>query len=123
MTSNRVARWLLAIQQYDVEIFHIKGANNVLADILSRYPRELSVAEIKELSKSGTIIVHEIDLKVDNSVCKDPKNLGRLQNTDPRLKGLKDKVTEGTSHLEAKFRLKDDILFCRTRGRPCCCLV
>jgi hypothetical protein len=84
---------LLAIQQYDIEICHIKGANNVLADILSRYPSELSVAETREMSMPGTIMVHAIDLKVDNSVSKDLKNLGKLQNTDPRLKGLKDKVT------------------------------
>jgi len=104
---------LLAIQQYNIEICHIKGANNVLADILSRYPSELSVAETRELSRPGTIMVYAIDLKVDNSVCKDRKNLGKLQNTDPRLKGLKDKVTEDTSPLDVKFRLKDDILFCR----------
>jgi len=58
-------------------------------------------------------MVHAIDLKVDNSVCKDLKNLGKLQNTDPRLKGLNDEVTEDTSPLGAKFRLKDDVLFCR----------
>ena len=57
ITSNRVARWLQAIQQYDIEICHIKGANNVLADILSRYPSELSVAETRELSRPGTIMV------------------------------------------------------------------
>ena len=104
---------MLAIQQYDIAICHIKGANNVLADILNRYPSELSVAEIRELSRPGTIIVHTIDLKVDNRVGKDLKNLGKLQNTDPRLKGLKDRVTEDTSPLGAKFRLKDDVLFCR----------
>jgi len=113
ITSNRVARWLLAIQLYDIEICHIKGANNVLADILSRYPSELSEAETRELSKPGTIMVRAIGLKVYNSVCKDLKNLGKLQNTDPRLKGLKDKVTEDTSPLGAKFRLKDDVLFCQ----------
>jgi len=104
---------LLAIQQYDIEICYIKRANNVLVDILSRYPSELSVAETRELSRPGTIMVHAIDFKVDKSVCKDPKNLGKLQNTDPRLKGLKDKVTEDTSRIGAKFRLKGDVLFCR----------
>ena len=57
ITSNRVARWLLAIQEFDIEICHIKGANNVLADILSRHPSELSVAETRELSRHGTIMV------------------------------------------------------------------
>ena len=35
ITSNRVARSLLAIKQSDIEICHTKGANDVLADILS----------------------------------------------------------------------------------------
>ena len=89
---------MLAIQLYDIEMCHIKGANNVLADILIRYPSELSVAEIRALSKPGTIMVHAIELKVDYSACKDLKNLGKLQNTEPRLKRLKDKVTDKTSH-------------------------
>jgi len=67
-----------------MEICHIKGANNVLADILSRYPSELSVAEPRELSRPETIMVHAIDLKVDSTVRKDLKKLGKLQNTDPR---------------------------------------
>ena len=104
---------MLAIQHYDIEICRIKGANNVLADILSRYPSELSVAQTRELSRPGTIMVHAIDLKIYNSVCKDLKNLGKLQNTDPRLKGLKEKVTEDTSLIGEKFRLKGDVLFCR----------
>jgi len=82
ITSNRVARWLLAIQKYDIEICHIKGANNVLADILSRYPSELNVAEAQNLSRPGTIRVHAIDLKIDNSVCEELKNLGNLQIHD-----------------------------------------
>jgi len=39
-------------------------------------------------------MVHAIDLKIDNDICKDLKNLGKLQDSDPRLKGLKDKITE-----------------------------
>ena len=113
ITSNRVARWLLSIQQYDIEIHHIKGTNNVLADILSRHPSEVSAAETRDLTRPGTIMVHAVDLKIDNNVCKDLKNLGKLQDTDPRLKTLKDKFTQNTINPEAKFRLKGNILFCR----------
>jgi hypothetical protein len=38
ITSNRISRWILAIQEYDLEIIHIKGTQNYLADILSRNP-------------------------------------------------------------------------------------
>jgi len=57
--------------------------------------------------------VHAIDLKIDNRVCKDLKNLGKLQDTDPGLKGLKGKVTEDTNPHGAKFKLKGNELFCR----------
>ena len=54
----------------------------MLADILSRYPSELNVAEAQNLSRPGTIRVHAIDLKIDNSVCEELKNLGKLQIHD-----------------------------------------
>ena len=36
VTSDRVACWILNVKQYDIEIKHIKGVQNHLADILSR---------------------------------------------------------------------------------------
>jgi hypothetical protein len=38
ITSNTVARWVLEIQVYDLEIRHIRGVQNHLADILSHNP-------------------------------------------------------------------------------------
>ena len=35
-TNQRVLRWSLLIQQYNLQITHIKGTNNVVADALSR---------------------------------------------------------------------------------------
>jgi len=113
ITSNRGPNWLLAIQQNDIEIHHVKGTNNVLVDILSRHPSELSTAETGDLTRPGTIMVHAVDLKIDNSVCKDLKKLDKLQDTDRRLKTLKDKFTENIINPKAKFRLKGNILFCR----------
>lgn len=38
VTSNRVACWMLEIEQWELEIQHIKGIDNTLADILSHNP-------------------------------------------------------------------------------------
>jgi hypothetical protein len=47
--SNRVARWMTELQQFDLEIRHIKGINNHLADALSRSPRGLTEEETRLL--------------------------------------------------------------------------
>lgn len=34
--NQRVLRWALALSEYDLQVEHIKGSENVLADLLSR---------------------------------------------------------------------------------------
>jgi len=70
ITSNRVARWLITIQEYDIELQHIRGVENHLADILSRNPAGLEVDEIQDLTKPNTISVNKIELKTDQAVLK-----------------------------------------------------
>jgi len=38
-SNQRLLRWSLALQEYDIEIRHVKGRDNVLADALSRAMR------------------------------------------------------------------------------------
>ncbi len=38
LTSPRVLRWRLFLEEYSMEIKYIKGVQNIVADVLSRYP-------------------------------------------------------------------------------------
>jgi hypothetical protein len=40
-TNAKVNGWILSLQEFDYEIFHIAGKTNVVADSLSRVPKEL----------------------------------------------------------------------------------
>jgi hypothetical protein len=57
-----------------------------LADIISQNPVGFNATEIRNLTKSNTIIVMAINLSIDKSVCKDQRNLEELQKTNPRIK-------------------------------------
>jgi hypothetical protein len=76
--SNQVATWLIAIQEYDIEMQHIKGVENHLADVLSRNPAGLGVDNIHALSRPNTISVNKIDVGINKRVLKDLKNLAGI---------------------------------------------
>ena len=70
ISSTRVAHWMLEIEQWDLEIQHIKGIENTLADILSRNPPHYHSSDTIDLRQRGQIMVHAIELNIDNSVKK-----------------------------------------------------
>ena len=37
-SNQRLMRWCLVLQDYDLEIYHVKGSKNVIADAPSRVP-------------------------------------------------------------------------------------
>jgi len=86
ITPNRVARWLITIQEYDIELQHVRGVENHLAYILSRNPAGLEVNEIQDLTKPNTISVNKLDLKTDKAALKilkyleDKKELPETKN-------------------------------------------
>jgi hypothetical protein len=60
ITSNRVARWLMKIQEINLEIRHIQGVQNHLADVVSHSPKGLTEEETRNLTHPDQIMVHKI---------------------------------------------------------------
>ena len=54
MTSDRVYRWRLVLEEYGPEIIYIKGKTNIVADTLSRiqYNRDINTRDINVHAKS-----------------------------------------------------------------------
>jgi len=46
--NSKINRWILKLQEFDYEIYHIPGKQNILADSLSRVPKDLLVAMEEE---------------------------------------------------------------------------
>ena len=70
---------MLLIQEFDIEIEHVKGKNNIVADMLTRHPQYMP--NVRE--KPGEIILALImKRRLDNDVIKILKNLN-LKESSP----------------------------------------
>lgn len=94
--SQRILRWALYIQQYDLEIEHIRGTHNCLADMMSR------VHNLNKHNKDHDTLVafNEISKTLNNSL----KNISSLQKEDETLR---------TKFLKPKspYHIINDILY------------
>jgi hypothetical protein len=114
VTSNRAACWMLEIEQWELEIQHIKGIDNTLADILSHNLPHVNNPATTNLRQRDQIMVRAIDLNIDNSVKRELKNLAMLQNTDPRLQAIKEGLTtRSTKTRKYEYILNSDVLCCK----------
>jgi hypothetical protein len=109
VTSNSVARWLIAIEEYDIEIEHVKGTESNLVDVFTRHPAGLSTSDIQNLSKPNSILVSKIDLEIDRTVSTGLKNLAAKEDTDHKISNIKEMMAVYAS--DNKRRMEGDVLF------------
>jgi hypothetical protein len=65
MISNRITRWVLQLQEYDIEIGHISGTQNYLADIIRPNPAGPTPEHNKQLTRPRDIMVGITILNID----------------------------------------------------------
>jgi hypothetical protein len=80
-------------QQFDLEIWQLKGVQNHLADVLSRSPRGLNDEETRNLTHPDQIMVNKIQMYEDKTLKRELQTLVILQEADKRLAAIKGKVT------------------------------
>jgi hypothetical protein len=75
-----LARWMVEISQFDVDIWHIKGVQHHLADILSPSPSGLTDEETRNLTRSDRVMIHRVQLYEEKSMEQDLQTLATLQD-------------------------------------------
>jgi hypothetical protein len=85
---------MLEPEQWDLEIQHTRDTDNTLADILSRNPPNVNNPDTTNLRQRDQIMVHAIDLNIDNSVKRELTNLAIYQNTGLRLQSIKERLNK-----------------------------
>jgi len=95
-TSDRMSKWVLQSQEYDIHVSHISGTQNYLvdisgtqnylADIISRHPAGLTLEQIKQLTRPRYIMMAAVRLNIDSQVKKELKGLAAYQYNVPYIK-------------------------------------
>jgi hypothetical protein len=115
LTSDRVTRWVMQLQEYNLQIKHISGAQNFFADILSRNPVGLT-PEIREFQrKKQDIQVAKIDLGISEGVVKQLNNLPKLQQGDPTLQKVIKNIQQEPDKWCGRYSFQQGILCSKDR--------
>jgi hypothetical protein len=113
LTSGRVTRWIMQLQEYDLNIVHISGANNFFADILSRNPVGLDKESLDFVRNSKEIFVGKINLGVDLTVKKELGSLAKHQSSDQLLVKIREQLERDPSAYTGRYMLRNDVLYCK----------
>jgi hypothetical protein len=111
LTSNRVARWVIELQQYDLKICHITGSRNFLVDGLNRNPAGLRKDELLDLRQPAILMVHAIHINIDPSVKRELKDLATHQAADQRLATIIEGLDKYPVQVETKYKMSDGTLY------------
>lgn len=113
LISNRITRWIMQIQEYDLEIVHVKGTDNFLADVMSRNPVGLTSRQIEGMSRPREFMVTVISLDLDPTIRKTLKELSVHQTQDRRIEEIKQKLTQATEPLNSHYKVEEGMLYCK----------
>lgn len=114
--NARVTRWINYLENFKYEVEHVKGKENIVADILSRYPPESDLLQEDKI-KLPEILYMEV--KENKELINNLKNIVELQKQDEEIKeilNLRAGLGSKTLRLERvneRCTLEKDILYFR----------
>lgn len=117
LKNKRLTRWVLTLQEYDFEVVHVPGVDNVIADALSRSPVGLEEVGPQLLQEEHFSLYYMRQVAFENFVSKSLSDLAKEQDRDPVLLGIKTKVRDRTEpKLRKYYLLRKGILFFNSGG-------
>jgi hypothetical protein len=116
LTSSRVTRWILQLQEYDLTVEHISGVNNFFADILSRNPVGSDQGSRSFRQRGREFLVAKLDLSVDKALLRDLGNLSQHQLSDPVLAKIREQLEEDPTKYKDRYMIKNQVLLCKYNG-------
>lgn len=95
LLNARLMRWSIKLQEYNLQITHIAGKDNIGADTLTRYPQEPGNTEC---NAHTDICIHRIVWEqYSKSLTQQFSNLHELQNQDRHIQSIKERIARKQS--------------------------
>ncbi len=104
--GGKLARWILALQEYDFDIGHIKGIQNSAADALSRNP----VGEAEETDPTERMICSLMAPPFQH------EEIAVLQQGDVSLREIILKIRDGIAGEDSPFMIHRNALYRKNTG-------
>jgi hypothetical protein len=117
LTSGRVTRWIMQLQEYDLTVVHISGADNFFADMLSRNPAGQSKESQDLLRGPKEFLVAKLDLNVDKTLQKELSSLSQNQLADPTLSKIRKELEDDPLKLKERYMIRDHVLHCKDNSK------
>jgi transposase InsO family protein len=111
LVSNRVTRWIMQLQEFDLSIVHISGANNFFADTLSRHPTGLTKENLELVRNPREIFVAKINLDIDKTLKKELDDLSKHQYDDPSLVETFTNLREDPFAYKNRYMIRNGVLY------------
>ena len=113
--NNRIMRWILATQDYDIEFEFIKGTSNVAADVLSRNPDDLIISKKYDEIFIGNLLAQN----PSKSIPSDFKNLSKIQSDDKKINQIIVKINLGIlpEKQSENYQIENNILINTKKGK------
>lgn len=92
LTNARTTRWILPLQEYNFDIIHCKGRDNIVADTLSRNPEDI---EDHTIDTTEDIQINHTNIRISDTVMKQLKNIGKIQLADAKLQQIIQIIMKG----------------------------
>lgn len=112
--NARVTRWVNYLENFHYEIFHVKGKENIVPDILSRYPPESDRTQEDKLVMPKIMYMRVVE---NDNLNERLRDLSRLQKNDPELHKLIERVGQKSggnskiNRIAERCEIKDEILY------------
>lgn len=114
LSNSRITRWILGMQEYDFDVIHCKGKDNIAADVLSRYPADMTEDTIEDADE---LVINHINIKINSYLKNDLRQIGALQLKEEKLKTIIDSIrSDDNNKYNGMYKWYNNKLYRKERG-------